>query len=83
VTRRQPHELVALPEQKWVRGDNQSTGPLLDDGCEGRVDLTFGASILDINLQPERARSILQLASLGRSCRKGWIDKHRHGGGVG
>src|SRR5258708_39016627 len=45
----QPNELVALPEQKRVCGDNQRVSILLDEGCEGRVDFTFRAGVQNIS----------------------------------
>ena len=54
MARCQPHDLVTLAEQKWVRTDNQS-GSLLGNGREGCVDLAFGAGVQDIDLQPEKS----------------------------
>ncbi len=67
--------MVTLPEQKRVRGNNRSVGSLVDDGCEGRVDFTFGAGVHDINLYSESARSILHVSHLGRGCRKLCINR--------
>ena len=83
MTRGQSHELVTLAKQKRVRADNQSAIFLLDNGCEGRVDFTFGAGIQDVDVYSKRARSMLHFPRLGRRTRKSWIDEHRNGGGSG
>ena len=59
VTRGQPYELIPLPEQKRVRADNQSAVSLRDNGCEGRVDFTFGAGVQNVDVYSEWPRSTL------------------------
>src|SRR5262245_61728122 len=82
MTGRQPHELVALAEQKRVGADNQSIGSLLDDGGESRIDLAFRAGIQDVDLKPKGPRTALHIACLDRAGPVVRIDEYRNRRGV-
>src|SRR5215469_17289315 len=60
MTRCQRHELVAPAEEERVGADERG-GMQLDKGCEGGVDLAFGAGLQDIELQPLLARRLLHV----------------------
>src|SRR5215831_1037268 len=42
MARRQHYEFLALGVEEWIGSDNERTGPLLDEGCEGCAELAFG-----------------------------------------
>ena len=48
-----------------IGADHERAGPQLDQGCEGRIDVAFGAGMQDMELQPEGAGRRLQVSRLG------------------
>ena len=49
---RQRRELLAPVGKEWVAADDERAGMQLDEGCEGGVDLAFGAGGQDMELYP-------------------------------
>ena len=64
VAGRQRDDLIAPAVEERIGANDERAGPLLDHGCEGRVDVAFGAGIQDMELQPQRARRRLQVFRL-------------------
>jgi len=56
IARCQRHELLALPGQERVGGDEERISMQLDQGGESRVDLAVAASFQDMELQALRTR---------------------------
>ena len=50
MARGQRDELIAPAEEERIGGDKECAGPLLDDGCEGRVEVAFAAGFQDMQL---------------------------------
>ena len=50
MARRQRDELFAPADEERIGGDKERAGPLLDESCERRVDLAFGAGLQDMEL---------------------------------
>src|SRR5258705_2791212 len=67
--------LAAAIEER-VGGYGDSTGSLLHDNLEGCVEVTFGAGVQHIELEPESARGLAQVfqLSLGDDVRR--VQKH-------
>src|SRR6266436_3016166 len=59
-------------------------GPLARESREGRVDLTTGAGVQDLDLQSHGAGSRFHVSQRGLRTRSiGRIDEHSHAGGSG
>ena len=58
----QRHDLRAPAEKKWIAANNKRLGVQLHEGCEGGVDLLFGAGLQDRKLHPHCLCRFLQLA---------------------
>jgi hypothetical protein len=61
----QRSELFASAIEKWIAADHESACPQLGQGCKNGIEVTYGASIQHMELQPKRARGRLQLARYG------------------
>ncbi len=48
--RSQCGQLVALADEKRIGADEECTNPLLDDGCESRLDFALGAVALVVGI---------------------------------
>ena len=59
---RQCDELFAPADEEWIGADHERAGSQLDQGCEGRVEVAFGACVQDMELQPEGAGRRLQVS---------------------
>ena len=51
----QPDEVIRPGEEEWAGGDKQRAGPLLDQRCNGRVDVALAAGSEDDEPQSDRA----------------------------
>ena len=63
--------------RKAHAADHESTRPQVRQGCEDRIEVTFGPGIEDMELHPDRACRRLHVGRLtfSRICR---VDKQRH-----
>src|SRR5262245_62452892 len=57
VARRQVDKLGTPANTKNVEADEDGVGPLAHKSCEGRIDLTAGAGVEHLDLQPHDAGS--------------------------
>ena len=62
---RQCDELFAPASEECIGADHERAGSQLDQGCEDRVEVAFGARMQDMELQPEGARRRLHVSRLG------------------
>ena len=60
--------------EEGCAGDQKRVGPLVDECCEGRVDLAARAGPENLNLQPHNLRDRLQFFQRRERHRVGWID---------
>ena len=60
---RQCGELFAPAIEECIGADHERACPQLDQGCEGRVEVAFGARMQDMELQPEGAGRRLHVSS--------------------
>src|SRR5262249_53622492 len=65
VADRQRSELFASACKKWFRGDHEPARSQLDQLREDLIEVTFGACIQDMELQPESASRCLQFLRVG------------------
>src|SRR2546430_2088053 len=75
--------LFAPEAEVRIAGDVKGSGPLLDEVCECRVDLAFGAGAKHNELQTERSRRGLGLIELQLGIRIVRIEEHSDDAGVG
>ena len=61
----QGRELFPPRSEEVAGADDERAGSQLDQTRERRIDLSFGAGVQDMDLQPERARCLLHVARLG------------------
>ena len=66
-----------------IAGDVKRSGPLLDEVCEGRVDLAFAAGSKHDELQPSAPRRHLRLVQLQLGIRIVRVHEHGDDGGIG
>ena len=59
---RQCGELFAPADEEWIGADHEPAGSQLDQGCEDRIEVAFGAGMQDMELQPEGAGRRLQVS---------------------
>jgi hypothetical protein len=73
-------ELFAPAEEEWIGADHERAGPQMDQGCEHRIEVAFGAGVKEMELQPESAGRRLQVYRLGHGSRIGRVDQERDDG---
>src|SRR5262249_14636399 len=61
----QRSELFASAIEKWIAADHESACSQLGQGCKNGIEVTYGARIQHMELQPKGARGRLQLARYG------------------
>ena len=83
MARRQIGNLFGPAAEVRIAADEERSGPLLDQACEGRVDLAFGAGSQHDELQPERARRSLGLIQFQLGIRIVRVHQHGDDRGVG
>ena len=66
---RQVGELDSPVGEEGVGADEQCVGALARKGFEGRIDLTAGAGVEDLDLQPQRAQPLPPLSPWTRHAR--------------
>ena len=59
MARRQRQELIATGIEERVGAHEERVGVMLREARERSVDLGFGIGLIDLELQPPRARSFL------------------------
>ena len=64
MTNRQRGELFAPAGEEWIGANHEPACPQLDQLCEDRIEVTFGAGIQDMELQPEGAGRRLHLLTV-------------------
>jgi hypothetical protein len=42
------HDLITLPEKKWISLHHEGAAMLLDEGCKGLIELVFGSCLKDL-----------------------------------
>jgi len=57
IGRRERRKLDAPADEEAVGANEEGIGPVVHEGCEGRLDLAAGAGVQDLNLQSEGAGS--------------------------
>ena len=62
VANRQRGELFAPADEECIGADHERAGSQLDQGCEDRIEVAFGAGMQDMELQPEGAGRRLQVS---------------------
>ena len=62
---RQCGELFAPASEECIGADHERACSQLDQGCEDRIEVAFGARMQDMELQPEGAGRRLQVSRLG------------------
>jgi hypothetical protein len=75
-----------LPEKNVSALSHEPAWPLLDQGCEGAVQVAFGARLQDVeHRQPKGMGRGLYLFNVGFEHRRiiDWVDEHGHGGRCG
>src|SRR4029077_7976820 len=80
---RERDDLFATGYEGWIAADNKRTGALLGHGRECCVDLAFGTSSQDNELEPKGTRSGLRISQLSLGTRKIWIQQCRDYGDAG
>src|SRR5262245_9061622 len=55
VAGRQSRKLLALAIEEWISTDHERAGSQPLQGCEGRIEVAFGARVKDVELQTEGA----------------------------
>src|SRR4051794_18393704 len=80
---RQRHDLLALDSEIGITADVERSGRLLDQACEGSVDLAFGAGSEQDDLQAKRSRGDLNFIQLQIDIRIVRVQQHGNDGGVG
>src|SRR5262245_13526677 len=79
MARRQIGQLDTTAGEKAVAGNKKDVGSLALKACEGRVDLTDGAAVEDLDLQSDGASSRCHVSQRGFGTRNiGRIDEHCH-----
>jgi hypothetical protein len=82
VTEREFGELFAPAKEKRIAADHECACPQLDQSCECRIEVPFGACIQDMKLQAEGAGRRLQVSQFGLGI-VGRVGEHgnegRHG----
>ena len=69
-------ELFDPAKEECTAGDHESARPQLDQLCEGCIEVTFGADIEDLEIQPEGVSRCLQLPCDGiRESGIGRVDQ--------
>jgi hypothetical protein len=69
-------ELFAPAKQKRVVEDNERTCPQLDQGCEDRIQVPFGAGLQDMEPHSENAGRSLQVSQFALSFVSSRVDEH-------
>ena len=70
--------------EKGVAADEEGVGPLAHKSCEGRIDLSAGAGVEDLDLQSHGASSRFHVSQRGLGIRSiGRIDEHGNASGCG
>src|ERR1017187_2596364 len=79
MTERQCRELFEPANEECTSADHESARPRLNQLCEGCVEVTIGADIEDLKLQPEGVSRCLELIRLGLGKNGiGRIDQQGH-----
>src|SRR5438105_15471896 len=70
--------------EQQVAANEEGVGPLARKSCKGRIDLTAGACVEDLDLQPYGAGSQFHVSHRGLRTRSiGRIDEHGNTSGSG
>ena len=75
VTQGQRGELGAAAGKERVGRDQQHVGSLLDKGRKSRIDLSVGAGVKHVHLEPKGPSTRLQIFDKGFSQQRGGIDE--------
>src|SRR5215510_9630779 len=79
VTRRQFNKLFTAAREKSVRADNECADPLLNKGCKGRLEITFGARSHDNDLSTRNPPPDFCFSGIGCGVRIVWVDDKANG----
>ena len=76
---RQRGELFGPAREECTAANHEPARSQLDQLCEDSIEVTFGAGIQDMQLQPEGTSRRLHLLSVGLGKSGfGWVDEERH-----
>jgi len=67
--------LIASDQQEWIAADEQSAGPLLDEGCECGVEVAFAAGVYDNNLLSDSTTRLHHVFPLGLGMGAVWVHE--------
>ncbi len=79
---RQCAELSAPADEEHIGADHQRPGAQLNRACKGRVEVTLGAGVEDMELQCKTARGGLRISRLDFRIRIIRIHQHANDAGV-
>src|SRR6516165_10797858 len=83
MTRRQCNQLSPLAVEERIIREEECTDLLLDEGCEGSIELVYRAGSHDINAKSQGGRSLLRVFGMGLSFCKIRIHEHANSRGLG
>src|SRR5262249_10068444 len=75
VAEREHRQLFAPAVEEWIAPDHQPAGFQWDKVCEGRINVASAARVQDMELPPQRAGRLLQLARLDIATGKSRVDE--------